>query len=61
MKAVNSAPSDRPMASRLRRISTLDVRIGFRDGTENLSCTGFGFDVANPHLQMTLSHPHNSG
>jgi hypothetical protein len=32
----------------------LGVRIGFRDGIENLSCTGFGFDVANPHLQMTL-------
>src|SRR5271163_452877 len=32
----------------------LDVRIGFRDGTENLSCTGFSFDVANPQLQMTL-------
>jgi hypothetical protein len=33
----------------------LDVRIGFRDGTENLSCTGFSFDVANPHLQVRLS------
>ena len=32
----------------------LDVRIGFRDRTENLSCTGFRFDVANPHLQVTL-------
>lgn len=32
----------------------LDVRIGFRDGTENLSCTEFRFDVANPHLQVTL-------
>ena len=32
----------------------LDIRIAFRDGTENLTCTGFSFDVANPHLQMTL-------
>jgi hypothetical protein len=31
-----------------------DVRIGFRDGTENLSCPGFRFDVANPYLQVTL-------
>ena len=33
----------------------LDVRIGFRDRTENLPCTGFRFDIANPHLQVTFS------
>jgi len=32
----------------------LDVRIGLRDNAENLSRTGFRFDVANPHLQVTL-------
>jgi hypothetical protein len=33
----------------------LDVRVGFRDGAENLSTKGLRFDVANPHLQMTFS------
>jgi hypothetical protein len=32
-----------------------DVRVGLRDGTENLSRTGRRFDVAYPHLQVTLS------
>ena len=32
----------------------LDIRIGFRDGTENLSCNGFRSDVVNPDLQVTL-------
>jgi hypothetical protein len=26
----------------------LDVRVGFRDGAENLSATGLRFDIANP-------------
>jgi hypothetical protein len=41
-------------ATDLRQEIGATVRIGFRDGTENLSCTGFSFNVANPHLQMTL-------
>ena len=32
-----------------------DVRLGFRDGAENLTATGFRFDIANPHLEVTLS------
>jgi len=41
-------------ATNLQQEIGATVRIGFRDGTENLSCTGFSFDVANLHLQMTL-------
>jgi hypothetical protein len=33
----------------------LDVRVGIRDGADNLSTTELRFGVANPHLQMTFS------
>ena len=33
----------------------LDVRVGFRDGAENLSTTRLRFDIANPHLQLLVA------
>jgi hypothetical protein len=32
----------------------LDVCVGLGDSAENLSATGLRFDIANPHLQVTL-------
>ena len=55
VKAVSTVSSVRPTASRLRQIKTSMSVSVFGNRAENLPPTSFRFDVADPHLQMSLA------